>query len=581
MRLLRRLALLLLFGLACAASPAQARSLVIERMEVELLVNAQGELYVTETLHPHFYGAWQGLYRVIPVDYRTPQGSRYRYLFTLTGVSDENNSPLKYQVGYAGGDKKLKIWVPGADNAVKTVKIRYTLPNALRFFPDHDELYWNVTGNKWEIPIASASARIYLPQGVSGVKALAFTGPYGATDHNALIEIRGNYLQITGREEFAPGQGLTIAVKWNPGIVARPTAGRKLEILLLSNSILLLPILVFLVMFWLWITRGHDPQLHPIAAAYEPPENLTPGEVGTLADNTAALRDITATILDLAVRGYLQIKAVPNDSWQGLSFHKKKDYLFTLRKSTPEWSSLKSHESELLNDLFPSGRAGELTRSCDLENSFYLNVPLLRESIFDQLLEKHYYLNRPDKIKSSYLTAAGVIALLSLVGGFGGGAIGLPPAGVITAGLLSALSIAGFGYFMPRRTYLGSRALERVLGLREFLYRVDSDRFARVIKTPEMFEKLLPYAMALGVEKNWAKAFANIYQQPPEWFSGGDFTSFDVSSFTSGLSDFSSFTASALSSLPSSGSSGFGEGGFGGGGGFSGGGGGGGGGGGF
>jgi uncharacterized membrane protein YgcG len=156
----------------------------------------------------------------------------------------------------------------------------------------------------------------------------------------------------------------------------------------------------------------------------------------------------------------------------------------------------------------------------------------------------------------------------------------MAPATFVLAGILTGLVVVIFGYFMPARTLLGSRTLEGVLGFEEFLGRVESDRMDRMIYKPEMFEKYLPFAMALGVEKKWAAAFEGIYTEPPQWYTGTSYPTFQPSSFVGNLNRMSASTAAAMASAPrSSGGSGFSGGG--GGGGFSGGGFGGGGGGGF
>jgi uncharacterized membrane protein YgcG len=153
--------------------------------------------------------------------------------------------------------------------------------------------------------------------------------------------------------------------------------------------------------------------------------------------------------------------------------------------------------------------------------------------------------------------------------------LGMAPLPFFFAAVLSAIVIGGFGYFMPARTLAGARAYEGTRGFEEFLRRVDSDRFARVVKTPEMFEKFLPYAMAFGVEAKWARAFADIYREPPSWYVGRNMVGFNANSFSSRMSALSERAGSTMSSSPrSSGGSGFGGGGSSGGGGGGGGGGG-------
>jgi len=146
--------------------------------------------------------------------------------------------------------------------------------------------------------------------------------------------------------------------------------------------------------------------------------------------------------------------------------------------------------------------------------------------------------------------------------------LGMAPLPFILAGLLTAVVICIFGWFMPARTMTGARTLEGVLGFEDFLAHVESDRFNRMIKTPEMFEKFLPFAMALGVERNWSKAFQSIYTQPPSWYQGGGYgPTFYPYMFVNNLNTMSSQASSIMTSAPrSSGGSGFGDSGGGGGG---------------
>jgi uncharacterized membrane protein len=164
-------------------------------------------------------------------------------------------------------------------------------------------------------------------------------------------------------------------------------------------------------------------------------------------------------------------------------------------------------------------------------------------------------------------------AVLVGIGVFLMTSLGMQPFAAVVGGVLSGIIIVAFGWFMPARTVRGTRELERVLGFQEFLSRVEGDRLDRMVKTPEMFERFLPYAMALGVEDNWARAFEGIYRQPPQWYSSpGGIHTFQPRAFTSSLGRMSAQAATVMASAPrSSGGSGFSGGssggGFGGGGG--------------
>jgi uncharacterized protein (TIGR04222 family) len=534
----------------------QARSLVIESFHADVGVNVDGSIDVTETIRPRFAGSWNGIFRTIPVEYRTPQGMNYTLFLDLLDITDEAGNRLQNERSRDRHYLKVKIWVPGAQDATRTVVLRYRVHNALRFFTEHDELYWNVTGDEWQAPIQTALTTVRLPDGVTGLRAVAFTGVYGAQEQAASVATNLREVTVRTLRRLNFREGLTVAIGWDPGIVRRPGPLVRAHLFLRSNWVFAVPVGMFGLMWWLWCTRGRDPRRRPIAPQYEPPEGLTPAELGTLLDNTPDMRDITATLVDLAVRGYLTIEEREERKLLGLL--SKTEYAFHLRKSPADWDTLQPHEQALLDALF--GRGGRRSvDSADLENRFYTFLAEIRNRIFASLIGRGYYARRPDKVRALFVVlgigcGVALTVLLSLISA----ARGQSPVGPILAGLLSAACVIGFGWVMPARTVRGARALEGVLGFEEFLSRVEGDRLQRVAKRPELFEKYLPYAMALGVEKNWATAFEHIYRQPPDWYHGGDPTAFHPRSFTSSLADMTTRTAAAMASAPrSSGGSGF------------------------
>lgn len=563
-------------------SPSRAKGIKIEKFQSQVAVLPDASVNITETIGVHFVGTGNhGLYRDIPVEYVTPQQMNYSLFVTITRVTDVSGHNLKYETSRVRHYLHLKIFVPDADDSYRTINIQYTVSDALRFFEDHDEFYWNITGDQWDVPIGNASASISLPVDAKNIRANVFTGAYRSIAKNAEAEIAGNGVEVHTTVPLGYHEGLTVAVAFDKGAVEEPGALDKLALFFRSNWPLFLPILVFAFMFWLWWTRGRDPRLRPIAAQYEPPDKLTPSEAGTLVDNSCDMRDITAAIVDLAVRGYLVIQENTQEHMMGL--WKDKDYNFILKKPRGEWTALKPHEIALLDGIFDDGTVDETVSMSSLHNVFYRSLPIIKTQIFGSLISSGYYLHRPDTVRAGYLGGGLFFGFLAIAfGGAIGANLGLAVAPVMIAGILSGAIICGFGWFMPAHTQTGTRALEGVLGFEDFLVHVESDRFNRMVKTPEMFEKFLPYAMALGVEKNWSKAFANIYTQPPQWYQGGNFgPSFYPYLFVNNLSSMSTQAATTFASAPrSSGGSGFSSGG-GGGGGFSGGGFGGGGGGGF
>ncbi|MBZ5660095.1 MAG: DUF2207 domain-containing protein [Acidobacteriia bacterium] len=556
----------LLFALVFAfTASASARELKIQKFASEVFVQPDASLDVTETIEANFIGVWHGLYRSIPIEYVTPQGFNYT-LFVKLISAEAGGQKLKVESSHERHYLKWKIYIDDATDAVRTITLHYRVSNGLKFFEDHDELYWNVTGDEWDVPLEDVSAEIFLPTGATGIRTNEFTGSYGSRAQNAEAITDGNHVEFTVLRPLAFHEGLTIVVGWDKGFVTEPSTGELIGQFLASNWPVFIPIPVFLFMFWLWYTRGRDPRTGPVAVQYDPPDGLTPGEAGTLVDDNVAMRDITATIVDLAVRGYLVIEEKEKSQMMGLI--SSKDYVFHMKKSPAEWAGLKPHELMLLAGIFSNGVLADVELS-SMQNQFYTKIPGISNGIFDALMQRGYFLHRPDYVRSGYVTGAIAAAIVLIaLGGSIAQRTGIAAAPFFVAGILSGLIIAGFGWFMPARTAAGAKALAGVLGFEDFLTHVESDRMTRLEKTPETFEKFLPFAMALGVEKKWVGAFQNIYSQPPTWYQGGYHGGvFYPILFVNSLDNMTARAGSVMSSAPrSSGGSGFGGGGSSGGG---------------
>jgi len=564
------------------------RSWVVEDFHADVHIRRSGVVEVVETLKVRFEGSYNGIFRTIPVEYRTRANLNYTLGLEVLSVEDEAGQGLRYETSRERHYRKIKVWVPGASDAVRTVVIRYQVDNALRFFQEDDqawdELYWNVTGDEWPVPIERASVSVRLPAQVTGVRARGFTGGYGSTEESVEVGIADHVVNVRSMRGLGIHEGLTVAIAWDSFItqpageylIRRPTLWDRILKFFRSNWPLLIPVLALFAMHRIWSRHGRDPQRRAIAPMYEPPPGLTPSEVGTLVDNRTDLRDVTAMLVDLAVRGYLIIEETEEDKFLGLI--KDRDYVLELKKGGEDISGLKSHERKMLRAVFGSPKAGDRVRMSALENEFYKDLPGIKDGIFSELMELKYYRSRPDRVLVQWVGIA--IATGLLVGGGGvviAARFGMAPLTTVLAGVLTGAIVLGFGIFMPARTIAGTRALEAALGFEEFLQRVESDRFKKMITGPEMFERYLPYAMALAVEKKWAAAFADIYREQPDWYRGTGHRGFHPTLFVGDLSGMTQHAATAMTSAPrSSGGSGFSGGGGGGfsGGGFGGGGGG-------
>ena len=518
-------------------------------------MNTDGSVDVTEMITARFSGKWNGVYRTVPVDYHTPQGFNWSLRLSEASATSDDGASLKLESSRTGHYQKFKIWVPGAEDATRTVWLHYRVANGLRFFDDHDELYWNITGDEWDVPIESASAEITLPEGAAGVRATAFNGVYGSMARDAKVKIDDRVVRVRMPKALGFHEGVTAVVGWNVGLVTRPTAADKARGFLAVNWPLLLPLPVLFGMLMLWWRRGRDPRKRPVTVQYEPPKDVTPAEAGVLLDEQADVRDVIATLVDMAVRGYIRIEEREEPKLFGL--WTSKEFVFHRLKPPAEWRDLERHEQLLLEGLFDGH--GDSVELSDLKNEFYRSMGAIKTAVTQRLVDQGYYRADPATVRSRWRFGAVFLGFVTFAaGGVMGVKFGFTPLPFMIAGVLIALIVGVIGHLMPARTLPGTRTLEQVLGFEEFLSRVEKENYARVVKTPEMFERFLPFAMAFGVERQWAKAFKDIVREPPRWYTGGNVTGFNAGTFTGRMSALSSSAGSAMTSSPrSSGGSGF------------------------
>ncbi|HJO02869.1 MAG TPA: DUF2207 domain-containing protein [Acidobacteriota bacterium] len=564
-----------LIVLASAVAPsiaeAQGRRYWVESFDADIRVMESGDIDITERLTFRFEGSFNGVYRDIPIKYATPRGLDYRLRLTPVSVTAGNGDTLRHEAGTQGDDFRFKVWVTDANNATRTVVLRYRVSRALRFpdmeegFESHDQLYWNVTGMGWTVPILAATAQISLPGGLSQPPwALAYTGPYGSQAHGADIEnLAINTVRVSTRGRLEPGEGLTIVVGWPAGLVYRPTALDQACDLLADNWPLGLPFLAFLGMFMLHRRRGRDPRTgESVMVRYEPPADFRPAELGTLIDERVDLRDIVATVIDLAVRGYLKIEETVEEGWL-------RDTTKTTfeRLPPPQEDTLRAYEKSVLDGLFESGERVDMG---DLKSKFYSRVSGIKDELYSSMTKRGLFRSRPDRSRTTWL----VLALVSLLPMILFAVVFQKPAMAIAAPF-TALAIGVFAPFMPARTATGRSTYVALKGFEEFLGRTEADRFKALGISETSFERYLPYAMAFGVADHWAKLFEGMLSKPPTWYAGPT-PHFSPSSFGTRMGSMGSALGTAMATQPrsSSGSSGFSSGGGFSGGGFGGGGGG-------
>lgn len=557
----------LVFLLICAlAAPAEAqqRSWRISHFQSNIAVIQDGSMIVTEHIGLVFIGEWHGIHRTIPIEYPGPHGSNYTLFLKVRSVTDESKNNLKYESSVKNGFRDLKIYIPGAVDTTKEVEIQYEVANGIRFFSDYDELYWNVTGNDWPVPIDEAGGFVLFPASAAGqLRAQGFTGVYGSHDTEVTTKVEGNQVNIETANPLPMRGGLTIDVYIPKGILKEPSSLTRLGWYVKSNPIVFLPLFAFAVMFGMWWYKGRDPEAGiSVAPMYSPPKEMSPAEVGSLIDDSVDPRDITSTIVDLAVRGYIHIE----EKTQKVLFFSNTDYIFKLLKPAAEWNDLRAHERSMLENMFSGG--ADVIHLSDLKNKFYLALPGVKKSILTELKGKGMYMTDPDSANAYRILAILLIAApFVILQVLGIAQFFLAPGVAIVSIILALIFVILFGRLMTAKTLKGVRTVVEIQGFREFMNRVEGDRLRTM--PPDTFEKFLPYAMALGVEKHWAHAFQGIIQNPPSWYTGTQPGFFNPIFFTNSMQSMTSSTYEAFTAAPRASSSGSG---FSSGGGFSGGG---------
>jgi uncharacterized membrane protein YgcG len=548
----------------------------IRSFDTELTVEADSNLLVEERIEVDFSDARHGIFRTIPVRYSDPKGYAYSLGLRLLSVTDREGRPHGTTLTDEGRYVKIRIGDPDRTvQGVVTYVIRYRVRDALSRFAEHDEIYWNATGHEWNATIGRSSATVRLPGAPSAdaIQAAGYTGAFGRTEREvAITHPAPGVVRFVVTRPLDRLEGLTVAVGFPQGLVTFPSPLVRVGRVAADNWIVLLPFAWFGFLLHRYRAQGRDPDAgRPITVMHEPPPGLTPGGIGTLIDERVDSVDITATVVDLAVRRHLTIRTEERERLFGLL--NRSTTIFT-RESVAGVGALAPHEVKVMNGLFAKGDEVEAS---DLANKFYTHIPGIKQSLYDRLVANGYFDASPDKIRQRWIwLGLAAAAATWLVGSawMSLRAVGSPAAQAvpIVAAVLTFLAFLAFSRAMPRRTAKGVQARHWAMGFQEFADRVEGDRLERAAADPRLaFETLLPYAMALGVAAGWAKKFEGVYaQQGPAWYVGpGSSHGFSTRSLEQNLSGAMSRASQSMTASPrsSSGSGGGGSSGGGGGGG--------------
>lgn len=628
---------LLFAGLLQSPSAGAAESIL--RFHSLVQVRTDGSLDVTETITVRAEGRSikRGIYRTFPTSYRGGWGQRVRIPFKVQEVLRDGRTEPWHSERITNG---VKVYFGRKsvllDHGEYTYTFRYRTDRQLGFFDDFDELYWNVTGHDWDFPIEKAEAEIRLPAGAGALRLTAYTGKEGDRGMDWTSAGKGEEIvRFTTSRNLRPGEGLTVAVSWPKGFVREPDAEERRKTALADNAAAVAAFagLAALVFYYLiaWITVGKDPPRGVVMTLYEPPEEYSPAAMSFLMNMGYDDRAFAATVVDMAVKGYLTIE--------------EDEGVFTLRRTGAGEEGLFPGQRGVARTIF--GTYSSIVLQRGNHKRIRKAVDALKKSLRRDFGMQHFKTNRKYLIPGAVLTLLTLAAIAVFSGASpesifltawisfwtvgcwalfsavrrawqdvraGGGllvvarafgavfitlfampffgaeigafvmlarAVSYPAAGGLLAALLVSLI---FSHLLKAPTIFGRKALDRIEGFRRYLEAAEKDRLERM-KAPEMtpglFEKYLPYALALDVENSWSEKFSDVLSRTgeegayrPGWYSGSDsWRGLETTRLASSLG--ASLTAAvSSSSTPPGSSSGSGGGGSSGGGGGGGGGGG-------
>lgn len=553
----------------CAISlfvPLTARAEQIDSFVSDIEVRKDATITVKETISYKFDDQRHGIFRCIPTKHQDKASSllKDRYIdIEITNVRMDTHI-VPYEVTQERKEVCIKIGDPNNTiTGAHTYELSYTVGGAISYeVYGGADLYWNVTGNEWEVPILSVSARVSSPDQIFMTARSCYRGIVGesnscqmSTDENGVVHFSGTM--------FSPTEGLTLSQSLNRSVI--PTDIRERY-----KPLLVWGIIIFFGLFGIgygiYAYKTKYKTGKTIIPQYEPYPGIKPMYTGVLFDGKLDPRDITAGIVYLAEQGIIKIKKIEK---KVLFFFEVDDYEITL----VEWSTAKldNFEEDLIVMIFGdnpySGKKvtlGELRKNYEQQAERSQKYSKLKIQLEKDMIKADFF--EEQNIVKKLATPAGILFFVGVL------LIFIPFYSLPVYGIICILLAVVFGISFRRRTTKGYEALDHLKGFKEFLQVTEKDRYIfhnAPEKNPEQFMQYLPYAIAFGVEKEWAKTFDGIIIPNPNWYDGGSGAhTFSSIALTDSLGGFSSFVTDSVSS-PGSNGGGFSGGGGGGGGGGS------------
>jgi uncharacterized membrane protein YgcG len=539
----------------------------IKNYDVTVTVNKDASLNISEKIDVHFTEPRHGIIRKIPFKYELqplPEGSAKaeRQMesggYTRTIVDDINVVGWNYEVTNEGDYKSIKIG--SAKNYVENDQqyiITYHILNAINFFKDHSELYFNVIGDQWATTISSVNFKVELYQSLPGTPDyFVATGPLGSKENKTVTKWEGNKI-FSGNttQPLHANEGVTVGISFPKDYLINPDYRFR------GIYWLLLPFIVFAGMFYYWKRWGQDDEV-TVQTEFYPPENVSPSVSGYIIDDKLDRRDLTALVPYWGAGGYLRINEIEKSSLLGLI--KNKEYEFIKLKELPEVAL--TFEKTLFNGIFATGDHVKLG---DLKDVLYISMNKAKAELEGEIDKDDFYVKYSRGMKGFFSIlgiAVFVYGITKLIAEW---------QDILWTGIAliaSGIIIFIIGLLLAKKTKKGTELYKKLLGFKEFIKSVEKDRLQEFLKQdPNYFDKVLPYAIVFDMADKWKDKLKGLEIPPPTWYSGSYAGSnFNTIMFMNSLDrSMNAMTNTFYSSPHSSGSSG---GSFGGGGGFSGGG---------
>ncbi|MGE5285620.1 MAG: DUF2207 domain-containing protein [Micromonosporaceae bacterium] len=497
----------------------------ITSYDTAFAIQRNGSVVVTEQIVYDFGGNKRhGIIRVIPVKFR--YNGSYDRTYTLTVLSVQSpDAPAQYQAENNGSSVSIRIGDPGQlVTGQHTYRLTYRLRGVLTAYASHDEFYWNATGNQWNVPIGRAAVQVSAPAQVT--RAVCYAGPAGSTRPCQQGGITNGSATFT-QSGLGPHEGVTVAVAIPAGVVPVPRPVLE-ERWTLQRAFAATPatlgvsggLLLALMAAGALIMRARRRDRLPARpqdatlAETAPPEGLRPGQAGLLLTGVAGSREITATIVDLAVRGYLRIEEEQRPG--------SRDWKLVLPpQANGQFGGLLDYEQTLLGALLKNAVQEEGIPHVWL-SLVAAAVPLrqVRNELYRQAPGRGWFTARPDRVRRRWRIAGCVVLVISLL-------MVLVVAASTDAGLvaipfvLAGLAMIAGARWMPVRTEQGRQLASRLLAFQDYI-KTATVAQARTGGPGDALYDYLPYAIVFGCTSEWAEATAALTgtSQAPSWYRG-------------------------------------------------------------